>query len=140
MQKAIIMQNLTTTFTRNVILMMGLFLSITMISSCDDDEMMMVDPDPSNVVPSFTSQVDPDNSLTYAFTNNSLVNGIDDTSFESSWDFGGDGTSTEANPTYTFSGEGTFVVTLTVTATDGETGTATATIDVTAPRNRYVVE
>jgi len=139
MQKAIIMQNLTTTFTRNVILMMGLFLSITMISSCDDDEMMMVDPDPSNVVPSFTSQVDPDNSLTYAFTNNSLVNGIDDTSFESSWDFGGDGTSTEANPTYTFSGEGTFVVTLTVTATDGETGTATATIDVTAPRNRYVV-
>ena len=135
------MQNMTTTVTKNIILMMSLFLSFTMISSCGEDDEMPVTPipDPSSVVASFTSQVDADNSLTYAFTNNSVVNGITDTSFDSAWDFGGDGTSTEANPTYTFSGEGTFEVTLTVTAADGETGTMSATIEVTAPRNRYVV-
>lgn len=120
--------------------MMALFLAVTMISSCEDDEMMMpVTPDPSNVVASFSSQVDADNSLTYAFTNNSVVNGITDTSFDSDWDFGGDGTSTDASPSYTFTTEGTFTVTLTVTAADGVTATTSETIEVTAPKNRYAV-
>jgi len=124
--------------SKNVILMMSLLLSITVITSCgDDDEMMEPDPDPSLVVASFASQVDAENSLTYNFTNNSVVNGIADTSFDSEWDFGGDGTSTEESPSYTFSAEGTYEVTLTVTAADGETDTATETIEVTAPKNRY---
>jgi len=139
MKKVFIMQNMPTRLSKHIILMMSLFLSITMISSCgEDDEMPTpVDPDPSSVVANFSSQVDAVNSLTYTFTNNSVVNGITDTSFDSDWDFGGDGTSSEADPTYTFSGEGTYVVTLTVTAADGETGTTTETIEVTAPKNRY---
>jgi len=127
----------------NIILMMSLLLSLTMIVSCgdDDDGMGGGDPmdDPSSVVANFASQVDADNSLTYDFTNNSVVNGITDRTFTSAWDFGGDGTSTDESPSHTFSAEGDYVVTLTVTAADGETGTATETITVTAPKNRYAV-
>jgi len=122
--------------------MMSLFLALTVITSCgDDDDPITVtpDPDPSTVVADFSAQVDAENSLTYNFTNNSVVNGITDRSFDSSWDFGGDGTSTDASPTHTFSAEGSYTVTLTVTASDGETGTATETIEVTAPKNRYAV-
>ncbi len=135
------MKNVLTMASKNIILMMSLFLAVTMISSCgEDDEMMQpVTPDPSSVVASFSSQVDAENSLTYTFTNNSVVNGITDTSFDSAWDFGGDGTSTDASPVYTFSEEGTYTVTLTVTAADGETGTTSETIEVTAPKNRYAV-
>ena len=124
--------------------MMPLLLALTMFTSCGDDDDPMTgtgggggEVDPSSVVASFTSQVDADNSLTYSFTNNSVVNGITDTSFSSEWDFGGDGTSTEENPTFTFSGEGTFEVTLTVTASDGVQDVTSETIEVTAPRNRF---
>jgi len=99
----------------------------------------MDNPDPSTVVANFSAQVDADNSLTYNFTNNSVVNGIDDTSFTSAWDFGGDGSSTDESPSFTFSGEGDFDVTLTVTASDGVEATSTETVTVTAPRNRYAV-
>ncbi len=129
-------------FSKSTILMASLFLSLTLVTSCGDEDdpiPVVPDPDPSDVVASFSSQVDADNSLTYAFTNSSVVNGITDRTFTSSWDFGGDGTSTEESPTYTFSQEGTFTVTLTVTATDGEVGTTTETIEVTAPKNRYAV-
>ncbi|MFK7933532.1 MAG: PKD domain-containing protein [Saprospiraceae bacterium] len=119
---------------------MSLLLAVTLISSCGEDEVVVEPtPDPSNVVANFSSQVDAENSLTYAFTNNSVVNGITDTSFDSSWDFGGDGTSTDASPSHTFSAEGTYDVTLTVTASDGVVATATETIEVTAPKNRYAV-
>ena len=130
--------------TKNIIMMMSLFLSLAMITSCGDDDETgggtdpMVE-DPSMVVANFTSQVDADNSLTYNFTNSSVVNGITDRTFTSSWDFGGDGSSTDESPSHTFSAEGTYTVTLTVTASDGETGTATETVEVTAPRNRYAV-
>ena len=134
------MKNVLTNVNKNIFLMMSLFLSLTLILSCgNDDEAPDPEPDPSTVVANFTAQVDADNSLTYDFTNNSVVNGIVDNSFTSSWDFGGDGTSTEENPTYTFSAEGTFEVTLTVTATDGVTATTSETIEVTAPKNRYAL-
>jgi PKD repeat protein len=128
--------------SKNVLFMMSLLLSFMVITSCGDDDPDVpeeTDPDPSTVVASFTSQVDADNSLTYSFTNNSVVNGITDRSFTSSWDFGGDGTSTEESPTFTFSDEGTYNVVLTVTATDGESDSTTETIEVTAPKNRYAV-
>ena len=132
------MKNVLTNVNKNIFLMMSLFLSLTLITSCGkDDEAPDPEPDPSTVVANFSSQVDADNSLTYDFTNNSVVNGIVDNSFTSSWDFGGDGTSTDENPTYTFTAEGTFEVTLTVTATDGVTATTSETIEVTAPKNRY---
>jgi PKD repeat protein len=126
--------------SKNVLFMMSLLLSFMVITSCgDDDPDVPEETDPSTVVASFTSQVDADNSLTYSFTNNSVVNGITDRSFTSSWDFGGDGTSTEESPTFTFSDEGTYNVVLTVTATDGESDSTTETIEVTAPKNRYAV-
>ena len=118
---------------------MSLFLATALITSCDKEPEVVPDPDPSTVVASFTAQVDADNSLTYSFTNSSVVNGIDDRSFTSSWDFGGDGTSTEESPSHTFSAEGTYEVVLTVTASDGVVGTSTETVEVTAPKNRYAV-
>lgn len=125
--------------SKDIILMMSLLFSLTLMTSCGDDDTAEPDPDPSTVVANFTSQVDADNSLTYDFTNNSVVNGIVDNSFTSSWDFGGDGASSEESPSHTFSAEGTYVVTLTVTATDGVTASSSETIEVTAPKNRYAV-
>ncbi len=124
----------------NLMLLATILLPLVMVTSCKDDgDDPMPTPDPSTVVASFEAQVDADNSLTYNFTNNSVVNGIDDRTFDSSWDFGGDGTSTEANPAHTFSAEGTYEVTLIVTASDGEVGRTTETVEVTAPKNRYAV-
>jgi len=122
-------------------MMMFLFMSVSLITSCGDDEEPPTPPtpDPSTVVASFSAQVDADNSLTYDFTNSSVVNGITDKTFTSAWDFGGDGTSTEENPTHTFSAEGTYEVTLTATATDGVENSTSETIEVTAPKNRYAV-
>ena len=135
------MKNALINLSKNVILMAGLLFSVTMIASCGEDDEMPVAPTPdhSTVVSSFSSQVDADNSLTYNFTNASVVNGITDRTFTSAWDFGGDGNSTEANPSHTFSAEGTYTVTLTVTATDGVSASSSETIEVTAPRNRYAV-
>lgn len=117
--------------------MMSLFLALGLSVACEEE--VPPTPDPSTVVAAFSAQVDADNSLTYSFTNTSVVNGITDRTFTSSWDFGGNGTSTEENPTYTFTDEGTYEVKLTVTASDGVMGTATETIMVTAPKNRYAV-
>lgn len=133
------MTNAILRFNKNFIPMMFLFLALTITTSCEETMMEEPEPDPSTVVASFSAQVDADNSLVYNFTNNSVVNGITDQSFSSSWDFGGDGTSTDENPSHTFSGEGSFEVTLTVTASDGVVGTATETVEVTAPKNRYAV-
>ncbi len=136
------MKNVLIKMNRNIFFVMSLCLSLFVITSCgdgDDDDDMGGGEDPSSVIANFSSQVDAENSLTYSFTNNSVVNGITDTSFDSAWDFGGDGTSTDESPTYTFSGEGTYEVTLTVTASDGEVDTATETIEVTAPKNRYAL-
>lgn len=136
MKKLTFMKNMITHVNKNVIIMMCLFLPLALFTtSCGDDEEVI--PDPAMVVASFTSQVDAANSLTYNFTNSSVVNGITDRTFSSAWDFGGDGTSTEESPSYTFTAEGTYEVKLTVTAADGVSNTATETIQVTAPKNRY---
>ncbi len=126
--------------SKNFLFLAAMFLSLTLATSCGEDEdPVMPTPDPSTVVANFSSQVDADNSLTYNFTNASVVNGITDRTFTSAWDFGGDGTSTEESPSHTFSAEGTYTVTLTVTASDGVSEMTSETIDVTAPRNRYAV-
>jgi len=134
------MKHLFLKLNKNFIFMMSLFILITAISSCKDDD-DPIDPvvDLSTVVADFTAQVDADNSFTYNFTNNSVVNGITDTSFDSSWDFGGDGTSTEESPSHTFTAEGTYDVVLTVTASDGVVESSTETIVVTEPINLYAV-
>lgn len=125
--------------SKSIIPMSFLFLSVALITSCGEDEEPPTDPDPSTVVASFTAQVDAENSLTYDFTNGSVVNGITDRTFSSAWDFGGDGASTDADPTHIFTGEGTYEVTLTVTASDGVVASTSETIVVTAPKNRYAV-
>ena len=127
--------------------MMSLMFCLMIVTSCGDDDdgpgivvpPEVEEPDPSTAIAAFMSQVDADNSLLYNFTNQSVVNGIDDTSFTSAWDFGGVGTSTDANPSFAFPNEGDFTVTLTVTASDGVTDTTSETITVTAPINLFAV-
>lgn len=77
--------------------------------SCQEDK---VNPAP---IASFQFEQDPNDFLTYTFTNFSQ----NATSY--SWNFGdGSAASTEANPTHTFTAEGTFTVTLTATGSNGE--------------------
>lgn len=78
-------------------------------------------------------------TASFNFTTSNLTVDFTDTSTDNngavvewSWDFGGDGTSTEQNPTHTFSSEGTFSVTLTVTDNTGESGTTSQNVTVTS--------
>ena len=91
----------------------------------------------SKPVARFIINQDDNQSLKYSFTNTSLVRGISDTSFTSTWDFGGDGSSTAESPTHTFSAEGTYEVTLTITAADGEVASLTITIEAGGESNKY---
>ena len=93
------MKNVFNWLNKNVFLVMSLLLSVALVTSCNDDDDGGSGGTNSSVIGSFTSQVNADNSLAYTFTNNSVVNGISDTSFTSSWDFGGDGTSNEESLT-----------------------------------------
>jgi PKD repeat protein len=52
-----------------------------------------------------------------------------------SWDFGGDGTSTEQSPAHTFSAAGTYTVELTVTDAEGATSSVTEDVTVTTTAN-----
>ena len=137
--KTVIMKNLIANASRKTILMMSLLASMVVLISCgdDDDDTPDPDPDPATVNAGFTSEVDVDDSFTYHFTNTSVILGIDDLTATYAWDFGGDGTSTEANPSHTFSAAGDYDVVLTVTAADGTEGTASETITVTAPKNKW---
>ena len=101
------------------------------------DIMVNTDNIPSNPLAWYTISQDDNQANKYSFTNASTVRKIADTSFSSSWDFGGDGTSTEANPTHTFSTGGLRDITLTITAADGEVATVTQTIDVGEASNKY---
>lgn len=135
------MKNMITNASKKSILMMSLLASMVVLISCGGDGDSTPgpdpDPDPATVNAGFTSEVDLENSFTYTFTNNTVIFGIDDLTGTFAWDFGGDGTSTEKNPTYTFSTAGEFLVTLTATAADGTEGTASETITVTAPKNKW---
>lgn len=130
------MKNMLTNASKKIILMMSLLASTAVLISCGEDDTVST-PDPSTVNAGFTSEVDLDNSFLYTFTNSSVILGIDDLTATYAWDFGGDGTSTDKDPSHTFSAAGDFTVTLTVTAADGETGTSSETISVTAPKNKY---
>ena len=92
---------------------------------------------PSRPVAMFIVNQDDIQEMKYVFTNTSSVSGIPNTSFTSSWDFGGDGTSTEDSPSHTFSATGLYDVTLTITAADGEVATATQTVDAGVVSNKY---
>lgn len=103
--------------------------------SCNRNDEVM---NRSNIVASFETKVSESNSLTYSFINNSLVDGNNDGSYTSSWDFGGTGTSTDKNPTHTFSSPGTYEVILIVTSTDGEVDTDSKTIVVEVSKSAPV--
>ncbi len=100
---------------------------------------IIVDTDgfPSKPVAMFIINQDDIDPLKYFFTNTSSVGGIPDTSISSSWDFGGDGTSTEDSPSHTFSAPGFYDITLTITAADGEVASLIQTIDVGGNSNKY---
>ena len=100
---------------------------------------IVVDTDgfPSKPIAKFIVNQDDIDETKYSFTNNSSVSIIPDISFSSSWDFGGNGTSTEESPTHTFSATGLHDITLTITAADGEVATVTQTIDVGSDSNKY---
>jgi len=92
---------------------------------------------PAKPIARFILNQDDNDERKYYFTNTSSVSGILDTSFSSSWDFGGDGTSTEESPTHTFTATGFHDITLTITAADGEVATISQTIDVGGISNKY---
>lgn len=134
------LKNLIADASKKGILIMSLFLSCAVLVSCsgDDEPEVEPDPDPATVNAGFTSEVDLDDSFTYNFTNTTVILGIDDLTGTYSWDFGGDGTSTETSPSHTFSAAGDYEVVLTATAADGTEGTASETITVTAPKNKWL--
>ncbi len=132
--------NMLTNASKKGILVMSLLASMAVLISCGDDGDSPApdpDPDPATVNAGFSSEVDLDNSFTWNFTNSTVILGIDDLTGTFAWDFGGDGSSTETNPSHTFSAAGDYTVTLTATAADGTEGTASETITVTAPPNKY---
>ena len=131
------MKNVFNILNRNVFLVMSLFVSFALITSCGDDDDDDGGVDLSAVIANFSSQVGCENAALYTFTNGSVVNGITDTSFDSSWDFGDGGTSSEESPAYEYAAEGTYEVTLTVTASDGVSESTSETIEVTGVKNRY---
>ena len=92
---------------------------------------------PSKPNASFIAVADDDQDKTFFFDNTSTVRGVSNATFSSVWDFGGDGTSTEENPTHTFSAAGLYNITLTITATDGEQDVITQTIEVGGASNKF---
>lgn len=131
------LKNLIADTSKKGILIMSLFLSFAVLISCSEDDEPDAEPDPATVNAGFSSEVDLDDSFTYNFTNTTVILGIDDLTGTYSWDFGGDGTSTETSPSHTFSAAGDYEVVLTATAADGTEGTASETITVTAPKNKW---
>ena len=90
---------------------------------------------PSNQLPSgsFTTSCDLQ-QCTFASTGTDP----DGTITAHSWDFGGQGASAQANPTFTFPAAGSFVVSHTVTDNSGGTGTSTATVTISAFPNGLI--
>lgn len=93
-----------------------LFLFVLTISSCDDDDLTILQPTASFTVTVMDLTVTTDNTSTNA---ESFI-----------WDFGDGNTSTETSPEHTYAEEGDYTITLTATGVDGSSP-ANATEDVT---------
>lgn len=92
------------------------------VAACGDDG---DNGGPGNEQPTAAFSFDCD-LLACTFTDASTDPDGNDDITEWSWDFGGDGTSDEQNPTHTFSADGTYQVTLTVTDAAGASHTSAA--------------
>ena len=107
----------------SIYLLSLLIASIMMISSCKDDEPVVVE-DP---IASFQFENDPDNYLEVTFTNFSQ-------NYETvSWDFGDGNTSVEENPVHTYEAAGDYEVTLTATNSAGVSVPKTETVSIVDP-------
>jgi len=101
-------------------------------AACGDDDGNGGGPDNQDPVAAFTFNCD---ALACTFTDGSDdPDGVDDI-VSRSWDFGGDGTSEEPNPTHTFSAANTYDVSLTVTDAAGATSTVNQDVTVTTTPN-----
>ncbi len=126
-------------------------LSITFAACSDDDEDTIKDVDNTeettpdeeeeedavdengNYKPTADFYYTPTTNIIYKKTQISFVDSSTDedgTIKSRQWDFAGESSSTEANPTYTFQSYGDKVVTLTVTDDDGATSSTSQTISV----------
>jgi PKD repeat protein len=114
-------------FQRNLCFMAALTLAG---AGCGDDN--GTPPTNEDPVAAFTFNCD---ALACTFTDGSTdPDGATDI-VSWSWDFGGDGTSDEQNPTHTFTAASTYTVELTVTDAAGATSTASEDVTVTTTPN-----
>lgn len=76
----------------------------------------------------FSAIADPDDRFKYSFENRSTDAQSDPEDMTYAWDFGGEGTSTDRNPTFRFPRSGSYDVVLTVTDEDGNQDEVTETV------------
>jgi PKD repeat protein len=107
---------------------MGLVLAAALAgAACGDDS---TGPDPENAAPTadFSSSC---SNLSCDFTDLSTDSDGDVVSY--AWQFGGEGTSTQKDPSHTFAAAGAVNVTLTVTDNGGAEGTRTRSVTLVVP-------
>ncbi|MEQ8548832.1 MAG: PKD domain-containing protein [Cyclobacteriaceae bacterium] len=107
-------------------LLMAMLFSTAIFISCDEDE-DVADAIGEDPIASFQFAVAETDFLTVTFTN------FSQNATTYSWDFGGDGSTTDENPTHTFSEGGTYSVVLTAFNADGVSATKTESVTVSDP-------
>ncbi|MDC3352217.1 gliding motility-associated C-terminal domain-containing protein [Crocinitomicaceae bacterium] len=106
--------------------------TVSGLDPCPDDEATFIVEVYPQPVADFEYEVDGVSSAD-GLASTCIINEVDFVDFSTipapgtitswDWDFGGDGTSTDENPSHTFSAIGTYIITLTVTTDDGCTST-----------------